>query len=165
MLKCYEILGFMSSTLAHEILEHAHASEKEIYRATLAAVAEARKLRPAFLQRKPRKERHEAMIATLGRPRMEEAASHLLGTWLLKAQTPMLTEFLDGVGIKHKEGVVEELPEAVDDGKLNAAVEALLAKYPQEKVAVYLNAFHTTSEKQWPKLAELLDKDTRLQFA
>jgi len=43
-------------------------------------------------------------------------------------------------------------------------VEALLASYPAEEVAVYLNAFYTMNEVQWPNLEAMLKTEPRLQF-
>jgi hypothetical protein len=40
----------------------------------------------------------------------------------------------------------------------------LLAKYPQEEVAVYLNAFYAMNEVFWQNLKVLLTDDARLQF-
>jgi len=60
--------------------------------------------------------------------------------------------------------VVEDLPSAVDDAKLKAAVELLLGKYPHEVVAVYLNAFNDLNGAGWPNLKALLENDTRLQL-
>ena len=53
-------------------------------------------------------------------------------------------------------GVVEDLPGAVDDAKLKAAVELLLGKYPHETVAVYLNAFNDMNAAGWANLKALL---------
>ena len=76
----------------------------------------------------------------------------------------MLVEFLNALEIKNENGVVEDLPAAVDDAKLKAAVEILLAKYPHETVAVYLNAFNDMNTANWPNLKTLLESDTRLQL-
>ena len=59
---------------------------------------------------------------------------------------------------------MDDLPASVEDAKLTEAVEALLANYPAEEVAVYLNAFYTMNEVQWPNLESLLKTDARLQF-
>jgi hypothetical protein len=165
MLTCHEILGFMPQGVAQEILDHAFTSDKEVYRLTLKAVAEARKLRPVFFQRKPRAEQHREILATLCRPRLEAVASQLLCAWLLKAHPAMLADFLDSLGIPHERGVISQCPAAVEDARLNAAVDALLAKYPQEKVAVYLHVFDATSDAHWPNLAALLQTDARLQLS
>ena len=52
----------------------------------------------------------------------------------------------------------------MDDAKLTAAVDKLLAKYPREAVAVYLHAFNDMNEADWPNLKALLEKDQRLQL-
>ena len=164
MLTSHELLGFMSPALALEILTYAYETDKPLYRATLGAVAEARKLRPVFLERQPRPQRHAAMLATLARPALEMVTGNLLRTWLLKKHKQMLADFLDALGITHQEGVVEELPAAMDEAKLRAAVDALLAKYPPEAVAVYLHAFNEMNEVEWPGLKTMLDSDPRLQL-
>ena len=164
MLTSHELLGFMSPALALEILTYAYETDKPLYRADLAAVAEARKLRPVFLERQPRPQRHAAMLATLARPALEQVTGNLIRAWLLKKHKQMLIDFLDALGITHQEGVVEELPPAMDDAKVRAAVEALLAKYPPEAVAVYLHAFNEMNEVEWPTLRTMLDADPRLQL-
>src|SRR5438105_8271772 len=141
MLTSHELLGFMSPALAQEILNYAYESDKQLYRAALGAVAEARKLRPIFFERQPRSERHAAMLQTLTRPSLELISGNLIRAWLLKKYNSMLRDFLDALGIAHKEGVVEDLPAAMYDAKLKTAVESLFAKYPPEVVAVYLDAF------------------------
>ena len=164
MLTSHELLGFMSATLALDILTYAYETDKPLYRATLGAVAEARKLRPVFLERQPRPQRHAAMLATLARPSLDMVTANLIRTWLLKKHKQMLTDFLDALGIAHQEGVVEDLPPAMDDAKVRAAVEALLAKHPPEAVAVYLNAFNEMNEVEWPSLKTMLESDPRLQL-
>jgi NADPH-dependent 7-cyano-7-deazaguanine reductase QueF-like protein len=40
----------------------------------------------------------------------------------------------------------------------------LLAKYPPEAVAVYLNAFNDMNETNWSNLKTILESDSRLQL-
>ena len=164
MLTSHELIGFMSSNLALEILTYAYESDKPLYHATLSAVAEARKLRPVYFERQPRTQRHAAMLATLAKPSLEMVTANLIRGWLLKKYKGMLIDFLDALGITHKEGVVDELPAAVADDKLRAAVDVLLGKYPGEVVAVYLNAFNEMNEVEWPNLKTMLEGDQRLQL-
>jgi hypothetical protein len=163
MLKSHELIGFMSPTLAAEILAYTFESEKPTYKATLAAVAEARKLRPVFMERQPRTQRDATILTTLTRPSLDVAAATLIRTWLLKKYKAMLVDFLTALEIKNEDGVVEHLPETMDDAKLKAAVDGLLAKYPSEVVAVYLNAFNDMNEVNWANLGALLAEDKRLQ--
>ena len=164
MLTSHELFGFMSPALAVRIIEFAHDNNKELYRTALAAVAESRKLRPAFLERSPRPARHAGMAEPLARPRLELVSANLLRDWLMKDKKNMLADFLDALGIAHKDGAVDDLPAGVEDEKLRAAVEKLLAKYPAEETAVYLNAFYTMNDVRWPNLESMLKAEPRLQF-
>ena len=150
--------------MANDILEFAHSTEKPLYRTTVDAVAKLRKVRPIFLERQPRRDRHLSMASALGRPAMELAADGVLRHWLLKKETTMLTEFLDSLKIKHDNGVVEDIPAEIDDAAIDSSVEMLLAKYPHEAVAVYLNAFHEMNERKWAHLDAHLQTDPRLQL-
>jgi hypothetical protein len=164
MLKSHELIGFMSPGLAKDILAFAHESDKPSYKAVLAAVAHARHVRPVFLERQPRPQRHAMMIATLARPALDAAGSGLIHAWLVKKQNAMLVDFLNALGIQHEKGVVEDLPKAMDDVKLKSAVGTLLTKYPPEVVAVYLNAFNDMNGANWANLKTMLESNSRLQL-
>jgi len=164
MLTSHELLGFMSPNLGVEILTFTFETDKPLYRATLGAVAEARKVRSVFLERQPKPQRHSAMLATLARPGLEMVTANLLRTWLLKRYKDMLCDFLDALGIAHKDGVVDDLPASMDDEKLRTAVDLLLSKYPREVAAVYLHAFQEMNEVSWPNLKTMLESDKRLEL-
>lgn len=164
MLASHEIVGFMSPALATEILTWAYEEDKPVYKAAMGAVAQARRVRPVFMERQPRTQRHATMIATLSRASLENAAATLLRTWLLKKQKQLLVDFLDALGIQHEDGVVDDLPATMEDEKLKQAVESLLSKYPHEVVAVYLNAFSGINETDWPALKSMLESEPRLQL-
>jgi hypothetical protein len=165
MFTAYELFGFMPPALAGEIVEQTFATNKELYKATLAAVAQARHLRPVFLEKKPRVDRHKDMVDMLSRPRMNAAAAGLIRGWLMKSQTAMLSDFLNALGIENKDGAVDDLPDKVDDEKLKAAVNAILEIHPKEKVAVYLHAFDEMNEVRWENLKGILETEPRLQLA
>jgi len=154
----------MSPTLAADILQFTYDSDKPAYKATLAAVAQAKHLRPVFLERQSRETRHVAMLSALAKPQMDAAAAALLRAWLIKKHKAMLVDYLNALNIPNEEGVVEDLPAAVDDAKLKAAVDLLLGKYPHEVVAVYLNAFNDMNNANWANLKTMLESDPRLQL-
>jgi hypothetical protein len=164
MLTSHELMGFMSRNLAMEILMFAHDSDKPLYKTTMQAVAEARKVRPVFFERQPRATRHETMLTALARPNLDLITGNLIRNWLLKKYNGMLVDFLDALQITHKEGVVDDLPATMEDAKLEHAIKTLLAKYPHEAVAVYLHAFNDMNEANWTNLKTLLEKDPQLQL-
>ena len=165
MMTLNEIIGFMSPELANEILDDTFKEDKQLYKALSAEVAGALKLRPLFFEQKPRNERNKIILDMLTRPRMQASAATLLRGWLVKSEAGMLADFLDTIGIEHKNGVVEDFPETVDETKVNAAVDKLLEKYPQEKVLVYLNSFSAMNDAPWEALTKRLKDDKRLQLA
>lgn len=164
MLTSHELFGFMSPALADEILNFARESDKQTYKATMNGVAAALRVRPVFLERQPRTQRHVSMVHVLSKPGLDAVAGGLLRAWLVQKNKQMLVDFLDALGIQNKEGVVDDLPATVDDAKLKSAVETLLSKYSPEVVTVYLNAFNEMNEANWPNLKGMLESDSRLQL-
>jgi hypothetical protein len=154
----------MSPALATDILQFTFDSDKPAYKATLSAVAQAKHVRPVFLERQPREARHLAMLTALTKPHLDAAAAALLRAWLVKKHKAMLADFLNALDIPNEDGVVEDLPSAPEDAKLKAAVEVLLGKYVHEVVAVYLNAFNDMNTANWPNLKTMLENDARLQL-
>jgi hypothetical protein len=157
-----ELFAQISPALALRIIDEVHASDKDLYRVALAAVAQARKVRPVFLERQPRADRHRTMASTLTRSELQMVAANTISGWLVKNQKKLLTDFLDALKIKHEDGVVEDLPKTVDDAALNGAIDMLFSKYEREVVALYLHAFNDMNEANWPNLQARFDQDERL---
>jgi hypothetical protein len=158
-----ELFGAISPGLASRILEDVYTSDKDLYRAAMAAIAPARKVRPVFLERQSRPDRHKFMASALGMRSLEPIAGNLLSGWLVKHQSTMLAEFLDFLKIKHEKGVVEDLPKTVPDDELEKAVEDLLTRHDPEVASLYLHAFFSLNEASWPHL-ELILTDPRLKL-
>jgi hypothetical protein len=64
----------------------------------------------------------------------------------LKARTPMLVQFLDALDIPHENGEIkgEVNAETLDDEKVRAAAEGLLAGFDDSTVAIYLIALRAS---------------------
>lgn len=159
-----KLLSEVSPALSQRILEEVYATDKELYRVAISAVAQAKKVRPIFLERQPRAERHRVMVAALGRPDLSIITGNVLSGWLVKNQQPLLIDFLTALKITHQNGVVENLPATVDDADLKNAIELLLGKNPPEIVGLYLHAFRDMNDVHWPLLNKILSEDTRLML-
>ncbi|MBI1841151.1 MAG: hypothetical protein HYR88_09900 [Verrucomicrobia bacterium] len=158
----YEIFGAISPSLAIDVLDFTHQSDKKLYRAALEAVAAHRKLRPVFLERMSRAERNPLMLGSLKREELSLITDNLIRHWLLGKHADMLSAFLTNLGIPNKQGAVEELPDSVGEAPLRSSINTLLAQYPAEVVAVYLNAFNQFNGAVWENLDQLLKSDPRL---
>ena len=154
----------MSPKMANRILEDTQDNNREVYRALVASMAQAQKMRPVFIGRQPKERRHKSFVQMLSRAGSEEHAGNLIRGWLFKEHKDVLTSFLGKLGIEHQEGMVDDLPESISDDALNAAVDLLIEKYDRELVAVYLTAFNASNENRWGNLDALLADDERLQF-
>ncbi|MFL3667567.1 MAG: hypothetical protein ACJ06V_13400 [Verrucomicrobiota bacterium] len=164
MLTFHELIGFMSPKMANQILEDTQTNNREVYRALVASMAQAQKMRPVFIGRQPKERRHKGFVQVLSRSGSEEHSGNLIRGWLFKEHKDVLIVFLGKLGIEHKDGMVDDLPESISDEVLNAAVDLLIEKYEQELVAVYLTAFNASNENRWGNLDTLLAEDERLQF-
>ena len=126
MLTFHELMGFMSPNMANQILEDTQTNNKDVYRALVVSMAQVLKARPEFLSRQPKERRHKSFIQSLSKPGFEEHSGNLIRGWLFKEHKEVLISFLDKLGIEHEEGMVDNLPETMDDEKVNSAVDMLL---------------------------------------
>jgi hypothetical protein len=165
MYSTHEIFTRMPASASAQLFSHIAENEKALMKATIETLCKQRKLRPVFVERKPRVERFAWLRDALGRKQNEGVAAHLLQIWLVGTQSKLLCDFLDGFGIAHDEhGTIEELPAAPEKAKLVEVVNGLLARHDPSVVAVYLHAFQATDDKGWSTLEELLAEDPRLRL-
>lgn len=156
----------MSDETAKAVFGYFRDEERDAYKGAIATLTGQRKLRPVFVQKKTVPEQFAWLKSACARKQASGAAEHHLQIWLLRSRSEMLIKFLDGVGIPHDgKGAIDDLPDTLDAEKLKATVDALVAEYPAEEVAIYLHVFQGQTPEGWSELTELLSTDPRLQFA
>jgi hypothetical protein len=166
MLKPHEIFAQMPAAVAEQLFGFLADKEKPLYKGTIDTLAKQRKLRPVFIERKPRAERHAWMRDVVGKKVNESVAAHLLQIWLVSAHATLLCDFLDGLGIAHDaNGTIDQLPPAPEKAKLAAVIDDLRTKHDPAVVAVYLHAFQALDDTGWSTLGELLAEDARLKLS
>ena len=141
-MRSYEIFRECPTEVVNEIFVYLHEHEKGVYRAIIQNIATQRKLRPVFIERKPKTERHEWLRQALSRKPADDVAAQTLQIWLLGAQKDLICQFLDALEIAHDgKGFVHELPPEPPSEKLKAAVDHLVESHRPEIIAVYLQPF------------------------
>jgi hypothetical protein len=164
-MKCYEVFSKLSPELTNEIFAYLLEFEKPVYKAMVQNIAARRKLRPVFIERKPRPERHLWLQQALSLKSADDLTMQLLQIWLLGAQRDLICEFLDSLGIEHDgKGVVDNLPAAPSRERLDDTITKLLEKRSPEAVALYLHAFQAMDETGWSVLDEALATDSRISL-
>jgi hypothetical protein len=163
-MKAHEIFHQFSDPNAGEILQYLHQQDRPAYRACLQLVANRRRLRPIFLNRKPLPERHSWMKTELSRSSNNDAAAEVLQTWLLGAHRPMICEFLDALDVPHDgQGLLETLPPEPSPDALRAAMDGLFQNHPALPVTAYLLLFPEMDIADWPGFAKILQDDPRFR--
>lgn len=157
-----EIFSGLTPAEAHELLESLHATNKPAYKGCMQVTASRRRLRPVFLERKSRVERHAWMQGVLAQPVNEDLGLEVLQNWLLGTHRPLLGDFLGACGFAHEDGLIDDIPAQPDRETVDAAVEAVAAKHSPLAVKIYLNLFQPAAPGAWPDLDALLVIDPRL---
>ena len=115
-------------------------------------VAKALKYRPQMIRKLPMPQRAKKAKSLLLAASNSEMAYEVFGTYLLKDHRELVTGFLDLTGVRHDNGMIEDLdgnpPEAA---KLDAALTELDQKFAPADVTLYL----AMCAEQWPTVKRL----------
>jgi hypothetical protein len=120
----------------------------------VSAIAQHIKFRPRSVAALPiaRRSRH---LASLPAP-PELLIERLLITYHLSAQRPMMSAFLEQLGIKHENGLItEENVQPRDSAALARAARALSSDFPRRDVALYLGTLLAQDPETWEGLASV----------
>ncbi|MEM6915457.1 MAG: hypothetical protein AAF491_02730 [Verrucomicrobiota bacterium] len=164
-MKAYEIFQEVDPDTAASVFQFLRDEQRDVYTMSLSTLAQNRKLRPVFVQRKPAPAQIDWLVKNIKLKASDEIAEHIIQLWLMKAHQSLLIQFLDGVGIEHDgEGAAEDLPEKLDAKKLKSTVTKLLKDHDPGVVRVYLHVFQTQRSEGWEELAQLIESTPELQF-
>lgn len=166
-MKAHEIYQSIDPALVTTMLDWFRDHDRNVYRSALASLAQSRKLRLVFLQKKPVAEQYAWLLKTLKSKQSDTIGEHLLQAWLMAGNQDMLVKFCDEVGIEHdgKGSVTGDLPEELSEETVDKAVDALLADFDPKLATLYLTVFNLQRPGGWDALTEKLAKDDRLSFA
>lgn len=113
-------------------------------------IAQQKKFRPKFVLSLDAERRAKHLATLVGLP--EAMAARALVVYHLTDQRAMMGEFLDALGLKHDNGLIEEDDAKPDEAKVAAAVAAIAAKYPAEDVSLYLTTLVSQDPGTWQAL-------------
>jgi hypothetical protein len=98
-----------------------------------------------------RKARH---LASLGSVPSNIAARALIA-YHLAEHRPMMTTFLDALGITHENGVIKDENVSPDPSKVRPAVDRLAQQFAAEDVKLYLDTLICQDPEAWAALRDL----------
>ena len=88
----------------------------------------------------------------------DELAAKLLVVYHLAEQKPMMSAFLDAIGVAHEDGLIKSDAGAPDPSRMAGAAAALAARYPAEDVSLYLNTLLWQDPDTWNALADVPER-------
>jgi hypothetical protein len=165
--KAHELYNAVDPALISQMLNWFREHDRNVYRSAVSTLAQSKKLRLEFIQKKPLPEQYAWILKTLRGKQADTIGEHLLQAWFMAGNQEMLAKFCDAMGIEHdgKGSVTGDLPETLDAAKLDAAVDSLVANYDPKLVALYLHVFNLQAPGGWDALTAKLASDERLKLA
>ena len=115
-------------------------------------VAKALRFRPQAIRKLPMTKRAAKARRLIEGPKNADLAYELFGTYLVKTKKELVTGFLDATGVKHDDGMIEDVdatPPAED--KIATAISELDGKFEPADVTLYLSL----CVDMWPGSEEL----------
>ena len=122
------------------------ALPEETVMALASPIAQALNSRPTVAARRPEAMRVKALRAFLIKRRDDDLAAEILRAYFLGPRVELVKAFLDGTGVEHEDGTVEDEDAEPDASKVAATVKTLLAGHEAEDVHLYLEV----ARRQWP---------------
>jgi hypothetical protein len=116
-------------------------------------IAQRKKFRPKSVVAldEERKARHLASLA----PVPDAIAARALVAYHLAGQRPMMSAFLDELGIPHEDGLIQDHDGAPDRAKVAVAAAGLAERFPRDDVSLYLNTLLSQDPETWAGLTDV----------
>jgi len=130
------------------------ATDDQIQAALL--IAQQKKFRPKTVIELDvdRKARHLATVA----PMPEQIAARALIVYHLAEQRPMMSAFLDALGLAHENGLIKEDEVKPDAEKIGPAAAQIASQFPRDDVRIYFNTLLCQDPGTWAPLQAEIDR-------
>jgi hypothetical protein len=134
---------------------YADTNLKEFHRAAELFIARNKNFRPAFVKKLPL-EKRASYLAYLPLP--PDLIGQLIVSYHFARQKPLMSAFLNALGIANDDGVISDSAEvtAPDKAALSAAAEKIKAEFPTEDVRIYFDTLQAQNPDTWGGLGEVI---------
>lgn len=123
--------------------------------AAVETLAAAMRFRPQTIRTAPAAKR-AAYLASCN-VLNDQVVGSILFVYHMDRQVPMMTKFLDALGIQHEEGRIEEAFDPPSTETLEKAVADLLRVAEEEDVVLYLRTLVSQDDENWAGLVPILE--------
>ncbi|MBK7877021.1 MAG: hypothetical protein IPJ77_14960 [Planctomycetes bacterium] len=149
-----QVLEQLKKTSAERFLAIYESLQQNGYGPLDGEVAKVLHFRPLAIKKLPMAQRARRAKSILESARNTELAYEILGAYLIKNHRELVTTFLDETGVKHDQGMIDDVEHNQPDAaKIEAVLTKLDGKFDPADVTVYL----AICAEQWPQI-QLLDQ-------
>ena len=157
-MRSFQIFATMSPDRAVVVMSGLFENAPQMYKQALLAASASMNARPTYLQRQPFEKQVAAIRRALSRVAANGVAEEILAVYFLECRKPLLLEWLDLLGIKHEDGILEtDSPAAPGKAELEKARNTFCGVDDDADRSLLLKAFAAQSAIDWPDLEALLD--------
>lgn len=157
-MKAYQVFARMSPERTQALLESLREGAPSVYTQALAAASVWLKARPQFVFKQSPDKRAKLVRQALSRVSTSIVAEEVLAAYFLQVKKPLLIEWLDLVGVAHKDGGLEtDAPPQPERGVLEQALAGYRKPDDAADRELLLEAFAAQSAIDWPLLEELIE--------
>lgn len=152
-MRSYQVFAAMTPERAVEVMRNLREGAPVMFRQAVDAAAVSIRTRPVYLRNQPFEKRAETIRRSLARAVANPVADEMLAIYFLQCRKELLVEWLDGIGLEHDEGTLEEdAPPQPKKAELEAAVKQFVSVDDEPDRELLLAAFAAQESIEWPDL-------------
>ena len=157
-MRSYQIFAAMPPDRAVAVMSELSKNAPQMFKQALLIASASMNARPTYLQRQPFEKQVAAVRRALSRVAADGVAEEILAVYFLECRKELLVEWLDLLGIKHEDGILEaDSPVAPGKTALQKARDSFCRIDEDDDRSLLLNAVAAQSAIDWPDLEALLD--------
>jgi len=157
-MKPNQIFAAMPQDRCEHVMSQISEASPDAFKQIVQSAAIALKFRPQYLLKQPASSQIRSLRRVLARVGSGRLAEELLAIYFLKCHLELLTEWLDLLGLKHEEGILQDdVIESPDPSEVEKHVATFRSVSEDEDRELLLQTFSAQAAIDWPALDALVE--------
>ncbi len=157
-MKPNQIFAAMPQDRCEHVISQISETSPDTFKQIVMSAAIALNFRPQYLLKQPASSQIRSLRRALARVASGRLAEELLAIYFLKCHLELLTEWLDLLGLKHEEGILQDdVIESPDPSDLQKHVATFRAVSEDADRELLLQTFSAQTVIDWPALDVLVE--------
>jgi hypothetical protein len=158
-MRSYQVFAAMPADHAAAVMSRLSENAPQMFKQALLVASASMNARPTYLRRQPFEKQVGIVRRALSRVAANGVAEEILAAYFLECRKELLVEWLDLLGLKHEDGILEaDSPVAPNQAELQKARDSFCGVDGDADRPLLLSAFAAQSAIDWPDLEALLER-------